>query len=162
MMEEREAALEAIFETPTGRMRTSAAAAALAAEALDALVPSLEAGDHLGDDYGPARRQVDRAIREGAMRLGCACLDGMRGMIAEGVIGESFVMPRAADGAFASLDDKWQKDGTPYRDAARIATSQKSTLEKLSAQPSQLTRRLCESVALAADLAAWTAWVLPD
>jgi hypothetical protein len=105
---EREAALEAIFGSPTGHKRTSLAAATLATEALDGLVLTLEAGDRLGDDYGPARRDVDRAIRDFAIRLGCACLDGMRGMIDEHIIDDSIVMPRAADDAFAPLDEKWQ------------------------------------------------------
>lgn len=93
---EREAALEAIFGSPTGRKRTSLAAATLATEALDGLVLTLEAGDRLGDDYGPAQRDVDRAIRDSAIRLGCACLDGMRGMIDEHIIDDSIVIPRAA------------------------------------------------------------------
>lgn len=155
----REVALSEIFGSPRGLKRNAKAAAALAVEALDALIAALDAGHALGEDYGDARRQVDLAVWSCSVNLGRACVDGMQGMVHDGVVDEQTPMPREADGAFGPLVDAWQRGGAPYHDASVIASQQRSTLLGLSAQPNQLFRRLAESVALGADLACWASWV---
>jgi hypothetical protein len=156
---ERDEALEEIFATPSGRARTAGDAAQLAVDRLDGLITALERGQALGDEYGTAtRRDVDLRVRDAAMALGRDALDGMRGLImAESV---NHVVPRIQDHAFEPLDDGWQRHGRPYEDAAKIAEEQREVTERARAQPSQLFRHLSEAVALAADLAGWSAWAL--
>lgn len=158
---ERDQALDEIFDGPAARKRSTADAAELAADRLEVLTAALMAGHELGDEYGTdARREADVRIREAAISIGRDALDGMRGMILACVVDPTTVMPRREDGDFAPLDDSWQKEGDPYRDAAEIAAKQRERFESQSKQPNQLYRRLAEVVALGADLGGWTAWTL--
>lgn len=164
LADKRTRALDRIFGQQTGRTRTAEAAAISAAEALDRLVAALDIGDRLGDDYGEARAQIDTTLYESALALGYASLDGMQGMVHASAVDHATPMPRRHDRAFDALDDAWQQSGSPYREARSMAEALRSQLVDLTKQPNQLFRRLAESVALAADLAAWTSWVIevPD
>jgi hypothetical protein len=164
LADKRDRALDHIFGQQTGRTRNAEAATISAVEALDRLVAALDAGDQLGDDYGEARAQIDMKLYESALALGHASLDGMQGMIHSNAVDQAIPMPRRHDQAFNPLDDAWQQSGSPYREARSLAEGLRSQLVRLTKQPNQLFRRLAESVALAADLAAWTSWVIeaPD
>ena len=159
LADKRDKALDRIFGQPTGRSRNAEAAAISAIEALDRLMMALDAGDQLGDEYGKARAHVDMNVYESAIAFGHVSVDGMQGMVHANAVDQATPMPRRHDQAFGSLDDTWQQSESPYREAWSVAGDQRSQLIRLAKQPNQLFRRLAESVALAADLAAWASWV---
>lgn len=138
---ERDEALETIFDESSGIRRTAADASAIASEILTRLAHTLARGHDLGDaDLGRTdRKSVDRDVRDASITAGRSCLAAMRGMVIAGEI--DTVSPRAQDPSFDSLNDAWQRSGTPYRSAQQIVEEQQQRAEKLRTQPNQLYRR---------------------
>jgi hypothetical protein len=160
---ERNEALESIFEESSGIARTAPDASAIADEALGRIADALKRAQDLGDaDLAQEHRyEVDRAVRDAAIEGGRECLGAMRGL----AIGDQVdaVSPRLDDGGFGPLDDGWMKAGSSYGSALQLVEAQQERVKALRQQSNQLFRRLAESVAFAADLAGWTAWVdLPE
>jgi hypothetical protein len=158
--EERDAALDRFFEGAASE-RSSGDAVAQVAEALEALTAALATGSALGDEYGtPTRKEADRAVRVAAFVLGKAAVDALRGLVLSGVAAETVMLRRAAmDHDAPPLDASWRQQADRYSTLATMAATQKERLTRLAQEPNQLYRGLHDSVALAADAAAWTAWV---
>ncbi|MGN6587170.1 MAG: hypothetical protein ACTHKT_06810 [Solirubrobacterales bacterium] len=159
MAPEREAAFDQFFKQPFGRQRSPRDAFALAHDGLTRLEEELKAAGALGQaaEQG-ARADLEAQIHHAAISLGKGCLDGIYGLALTDPI--DVVNPRriAIENDAAPLDVSWQEADSPFAALAKICAEQDARLQALREQPNQLYRRLHESVALAADVAAWTAW----
>jgi hypothetical protein len=159
MTAEREAAFDQFFEQSFGRERSPGDAFALAHDGLTRLEEELTAAGALGEAAKQgARADLEGQIHHAAISLGKGCLDGIYGLALTDAI--DVVIPRrlAIENDAAPLDVSWQKADSPFGALAKICAEQDTRLRALREQPNQLYRRLHESVALAADVAAWTAW----
>lgn len=159
MTAEREEALKQFFDHQRGLERSPGDAVALATEPLLILAEELEIAGELGDaaDMG-ARGDREGSIHEAAIALGRACIDALYGLFLSGAVETPRLREAALQDHAPPLDDAWQSAHNPFIELAHIAMAQRKQLEQLRDQPNQLYRRLYDSVALAADIAAWTAW----
>jgi hypothetical protein len=165
MTVERAAAFDQFFEEPFARERSAGDASALASDGLGILEEALKVAGDLGEEADPgARADLEGQIYLAAISLGKACLDGIYGLALSDAI--DVVSPRriAVEEDASPLDDGWQEADNPFIGLAQICSEQNGRLQSLREQPNQLYRRLHESMALAADIAAWTAWtqISPD
>lgn len=158
MSDRRASALAEIFEVGSSTYEPDGAVM-IVTQHLDVLIERLNGGHELGDVYkGYVRYDADASIRSGAIILGRAAIEGMRGMVASSAVDSSVPMPRLSDEKFAPLDDAWQKAPEPYAWLCATAVGQRERLTGLGKQPNQLFRNLFTSVAFAADVAGWAGW----
>ena len=160
MSAERNQVVLSFFEGQRGLERTAEDAVALVAERLHALSDELELAGKLGDDANPgARADRESAIREAALALGRACVDALNGLVVSGVVNMTVLRPTAVEADAPPLADAWTRAHNPFMALVEITTSQLQQIEPLHNQPNRLYRLLLhESLALAADIAAWSAW----
>ena len=159
MTAERGAALEQFFEHPRGLARSPKDAVALAVEGCLSLEEHLEVAGELGEDADQgARAEAEDRIYEAAVALGKVCIDGLQGLVVSGAV--NTVAPRLAamPEEAPPLDDAWRKVHNPSMALVAISSDQRDRLAGLTEQPNQLFRHLHDLIALAADVATWTAW----
>jgi hypothetical protein len=128
-------------------------------ERLERLADSLQRAGltEAGADFAE-RRDASAQVLEAATSLGKDCVDALAGLVLSGAVEQ--IAPRQAtiSADAPPLLADWQVSEEPHRSLAAIAEAQRQRLLGLSEQPNQIYRRLHESVALAADVAAWTSW----
>lgn len=159
MTAERREVVARFFEDQRAAARTPGDAVAEVSERLRLLHEELEIAGELGlDADAGARADREGLIHEASIALGHTCVDAMNGLIASEAVSMPILRQAAVETEAPPLDDAWQRAHNPFMALVEIAASQQERLAGLSDQPNQLYRHLHDSLALAADVATWTAW----
>jgi hypothetical protein len=157
---ERDDAIFRFFDDQRGQERTAGDAAALVAERLQRLAEELEVAGELGEDADRgARADREATIHDAALSLGRACVDALNGLVVSGAVDMVVLRPAAVPAEAPAIDASWQRTSNPFMALVEISMTQQRQIETLRDQPDRLYRLLLNgSLALAADVAAWTMW----